>query len=102
MASITDGLKRFGKALAEGLAEAGDAVRKEEEKRKALEASLNPEVTLSVESLKQLKGMSCYQLEKIFQGKRVHLMDDPAVYRELKNFNVYQLEAIFGKEEKEG
>ena len=97
MGKFAEGLKRFGKALGEGIAitaEISHDIQHPEEK-----LGLKPEVTLTVEALRNMAGMSCYQLEQIFKGKVVHLADDPAVYRELRKFNCWQLEAIFGKEE---
>jgi hypothetical protein len=90
-----DGLKRFGIAAVKALAAMGDAV----EEDPAKELNLQTEVTLKAEDLKQLCGMSSWQLERIFKGKKVKLADDPAVYRELKNFSSWQLEKIFGEED---
>lgn len=89
-----DGLKRFGIAAVKALAAMGNAV----EEDPAKELNLQTEVTLKAEDLKQLCGMSSWQLERIFKGKKVKLADDPAVYRELKNFSSWQLEKIFGEE----
>lgn len=90
-----DGLKRFGIAAVKALAAIGNAV----EEDPAKELNLQTEVTLKAEDLKQLCGMSSWQLERIFKGKKVKLADDPAVYRELKNFSSWQLEKIFGGED---
>ena len=90
-----DGLKRFGIAAVKALAAIGNAV----EEDPAKELNLQTEVTLKAEDLKQLCGMSSWQLERIFKGKKVKLADDPAVYRELKNFSSWQLEKIFGEED---
>ena len=90
-----NGLKRFGIATLKALAAMGNAV----EEDPAKELNLQTEVTLKAEDLKQLCGMSSWQLERIFKGKKVKLAGDPAVYRELKNFSSWQLEKIFGEED---
>ena len=90
-----EGLKRFGIAAVKALAAMGNAV----EEDPAKELNLQTEVTLKAEDLKQLCGMSSWQLERIFKGKKVKLAGDPEVYKELKNFSSWQLEKIFGEEE---
>ena len=97
MGKFLEGMKRFGKALGEGIVEGSKIAHELEHPEEKL--GLKTEVTLNAEALQNLKGMSCWQLEKIFKNKVVHLADDPSVYRELKCFNTWQLEAIFGKEE---
>ena len=95
--AFTRGTKALFKAVGQGLSEGARIY--EETHPVEPPVPLQVDVTLGVEALKNLQGMNCFQLEKLFKGKRVHLADDPNVYRELKRFNCFQLEAIFGKEE---
>lgn len=85
------------RALGEGVVAGCEAYEKVEHPEISAGLNLQTDVTLKAEDLAQLKGMTSYQLERVFRGKNVHLADDPAVYRELKNFSSFQLDAIFGK-----
>lgn len=94
-----DGLKKFGKAMGSVINDVAEASREAEKKRLEFENSIQPEVTLNAEALHNMRSMNSWELEKIFRGKRVHLADDPEVYKELSKFNSWELEAIFGKKE---
>ena len=94
-----DFLKETMKVIGAGLSEGAKLAEERHQREQEEKLDLKPEVTLDAEKLRNLRGMSSYQLESIFRNKVVHLADDPAVYRELKGFSSYQLEAIFGKEE---
>ena len=93
---VGTGFLQIMKAFGEGVAIARETAQEYEHPETKL--NLQTDITLKAEDLKQLRDMSSWQLEKIFRGKRVHLADDPAVYRELKHFDCWKLDAIFGKD----
>lgn len=91
----------FG-ALARGFVEGAEhyaeAQRKAERLGQAPEIDLPTTITLGAEQLKQLKGLSTWQLDAMFKGKKVIMDNEPATYAQLKYFNSFQLDAIFGEE----
>lgn len=101
---VISGVKTTGKifgALARGFVEGAEhyaeAQRKAERLGQAPEIDLPTTITLGAEQLKQLKGLSTWQLEAMFKGKKVVMDNEPATYAQLKYFSSFQLDAIFGK-----
>ena len=94
-------LGAIGSGFVEGIAKYGE-LQSEASSIGTPKIELPTTVTLGAAELTQLKDMSSWQLESLFKGKRVELVNSPATYAMLKHFNSWQLEAIFGKDEANG
>lgn len=96
---VITGAKTTGKifgVLARGFVEGATHYAEAQRKADISKIDLPTTITLGAEQLKQLKDLNVWQLEAMFNGKKVIMDDDLDTYAQLKNFNSWQLGAIFG------
>lgn len=88
---------RFGKALATALAK-GVAESTIGQLNAPAPVVVGDTEVLTADQIKQLSGMSSFQLAKLFDGRKVKFATDAESLEAIKSLSTFQIDAILGRE----
>ncbi len=88
---------RFGKALATALAK-GVAESTIGQLNSPAPVAIGDTEVLGADQIRQLSGMSSFQLESLFEGRKVKFATDAESLEAIKALSTFQIDAILGRE----
>ena len=88
---------RFGKALATVLAR-GVAESTIGQLNSPAPVTIGDIEVLGADQIRQLSGMSSFQLESLFEGRKVKFATDAESLEAIKALSTFQIDAILGRE----
>lgn len=107
MSKITESMKnwganhpktvRFGKAIVTALAK-GVAESAIGQLNSPVPVAIGDTEVLGAEHIRQLSGMSSFQLESLFEGRNVKFATDAESLEAIKALSTFQIDAILGRE----
>ena len=107
MSKITESMKnwganhpktvRFGKSLATVLVK-GLAESTAERLNIPAPITIGDTEVLGADQIRQLSGMSSFQLESLFEGRKVKFATDAESLEAIKALSMFQIDAILGRE----